>query len=124
MKHIQKSNHIVILILSIIVITLIILSSVSIIFYQKINNINRSVSKLEETIKTVSVASDKKEENNIFVLREYEGIIGIYDDNGVLIDIINVNIKSLPEADRNMLQAGIYALSRNELISLREDYTG
>lgn len=59
-----------------------------------------------------------------FMIKEYNGVIGIFDGDGALQDILDVDIKSLPEADRVMLRAGIWATSRRELASLIEDYTG
>ena len=59
-----------------------------------------------------------------YLLREYNGVIGVFDETGVLTDIIEVDIKSLPEADRIMLGTGIWAMSRSELAALIEDYTG
>lgn len=59
-----------------------------------------------------------------FLLKEYNGVIGVFDDAGMLTDIINVDINSLPEADRVMLRTGIWAMSRRELAALIEDYTG
>lgn len=59
-----------------------------------------------------------------FILKNHNGVIGVFDQFGVLTDIIDVDIKSLPEQDRTMLEAGIWARSRQELASLIEDYTG
>ncbi len=59
-----------------------------------------------------------------FMIKEYNGVIGIFDSAGALQDILDVDIKSLPEADRVMLGAGIWAASERELASLIEDYTG
>lgn len=77
------------------------------------DRLSNSVAKLAET------CPDSEE---VFVLREFEGIIGVFDTSGVLIDVIDVQVISLPEADREMLQRGIYAFSRLELMSLIEDY--
>ncbi|MBQ9080268.1 MAG: hypothetical protein IJY27_04265 [Clostridia bacterium] len=60
----------------------------------------------------------------MFMLKEYNGVIGVFDEAGVLTDIIEVDIKSLPEKDRTMLGTGIWAFSRQELAALIEDYTG
>lgn len=58
-----------------------------------------------------------------FLVQEYNGVIGIFDSTGMLCDIINVDVKGLPEADRVMLGAGIWTSSRSELAALIEDYT-
>lgn len=73
---------------------------------------------------TLAGLAETEGKEEIFILREYEGVIGVFDNSGVLTDVIDVQIKTLPEADREMLAAGIYAFSRGELIALIEDYTG
>lgn len=73
---------------------------------------------------TVAGLAETEAKEEIFILREYEGVIGVFDNAGVLTDVIDVQVKSLPETDREMLEAGIYAFSRGELIALIEDYTG
>ena len=64
------------------------------------------------------------QDNATFILKNHNGVIGVFDQSGILTDIIDVDIKSLPEQDRTMLEAGIWARSRQELASLIEDYTG
>ena len=66
----------------------------------------------------------ENEDNATFILKNHNGVIGVFDQSGILTDIIDVDIKSLPEQDRTMLEAGIWARSRQELASLIEDYTG
>ena len=77
------------------------------------------VSKLSE-INTEDIDND----NTTYILKNHNGVIGVFDISGVLTDIIDVDIKSLPEQDRTLLEAGIWARSRQELASLIEDYTG
>lgn len=71
-----------------------------------------------------SLTDGDRDEEQIFILREFEGAIGIYNSAGVLTDVIDVSVRGLPEADREMLKVGIYAYSRSELMALIEDYTG
>lgn len=59
-----------------------------------------------------------------FTAREFEGVIGIFDSNEKLIQIIEVYTNTLPEADRRLLREGIKINSKRELYSLIEDYTG
>ncbi len=59
-----------------------------------------------------------------YILKEYQGKIGIYSDGGVLIDVLEVYIKLLPETDRNLLGEGIKVSGEAELHALIEDYMG
>ncbi len=87
----------------------------------RISELAEGAEKLNEAVAGLAVTQPAEE---IFILREYDGIIGVFDASGVLTDIIDVQVNSLPEADREMLETGIYAFSKSELNSLIEDYTG
>ena len=125
MEH-SKKHEILSAVLLIITITAsMILTFICVTLYTKINDLHSETKKLEKSIQSLSASSEESVlEEDIFILKEYNGYIGVFDKSSVLMDVINVQIKSLPEADRNMLRTGIYAFSRNELISLIEDYTG
>jgi len=125
MEHIKKHESVSIILLSIIIIISIILTVISATLYHQIKDLYTTTNELRKSVKTLYTVSEKSEsETTVFLLKEYDGNIGIFDSAGVLIDVIDVQIKSLPEADRNMLRTGIYAFSQNELMSLIEDYTG
>ncbi len=87
----------------------------------KISALTEKTELLGDTIAGLALTED---EEPVFILREHEGVIGVFDSSGVLTDLIDVQVRSLPEADRNMLAEGIYAFSKQELIALIEDYTG
>ena len=96
-------------------------------------NLNKQIDELRHDSKEIELKVAKiteineessYEENTMFILKNYNGIIGVFDQSGILTDIIDVEIKSLPEQDRTMLETGIWARSRQELASLIEDYTG
>ncbi len=57
-----------------------------------------------------------------FCMREADGKIGIYSDDGYLIRMIDVQVKTLPLSDQEELSRGIYVNSWRELISLIRDY--
>ncbi len=89
----------------------------------------------EITAKTeyVYVAPDSKEntdiitesiDEEIYNVREYNDRIGIFYQDGTLKEIIEVYIKSLPEADRHLLREGIEVVGKKQLNSIIEDYTG
>ena len=56
-------------------------------------------------------------------VREHEEKIGVFDQNGTLLEVWNVYTKTLPKADRVMLREGVALYSEAELVRLREDYT-
>ena len=60
----------------------------------------------------------------LFIAREYEEKIGIFDTDGRLIQTIDIYTKTLPKTDRALLREGIELRSEDELISLIEDYSG
>ena len=59
----------------------------------------------------------------LFIVREYEEKIGIFDRNGKLLRIIDIYTKTLPKTDRALLREGIELRSQAELDSLIEDYS-
>lgn len=93
-------------------------------------NINDTLDKLVQSsgdldVKVSALIKEESEQSeNMFMLKEYNGIIGVFNESGELTDIIEVDIKSLPRQDQTMLTTGIWATSRQELAALIEDYTG
>ena len=65
-----------------------------------------------------------EEEKNMYNIRAYEGKIGIFSEEGKLLKILEVYIKTLPEADREMLEKGFYVIGEDDLHAIIEDYTG
>ena len=56
----------------------------------------------------------------LYVVTEYNGIIGVFDPVGELVRTVNVLTFTLPQADRSALQLGIPAYSEQELIEILE----
>lgn len=54
---------------------------------------------------------------------EYQGKIGIFLADGTLYDVLDIYVKTLPEADKRMLGEGIVIKNEAELRSIIEDYT-
>ena len=89
---------------------------------------------VETAIKTEEVYffidADKKAESTanegeiLYIAKEYEDKIGIFDTAGRLLRSIDIYTKTLPKADRALLREGIELRSEAELISLIEDYSG
>lgn len=57
------------------------------------------------------------------ILRTHEGRIGIFHENGSLVEILDIQIKTLPKADQILLEEGIYAADQSTLHALIEDYS-
>ena len=70
--------------------------------------------------KYVSIQIDDKSES--FWVREHEGVIGVFDNDGLLQYTVEVYIKTLPEKDRLLLKDGIFAKSKTELFEILGDY--
>ena len=59
-----------------------------------------------------------------YLVRRCEGGIGIYDGTGsVLYELLDVDVRSLPAADRAMLEMGILITGEAALRALTEDYS-
>lgn len=102
----------------------------------KISELQSTLGSLEEKMNGLSMlaSSDQKapEETtekppalteNKYVLKEYNGYIGIFTSSGELLRELDVYVKTLPKKDREMLSYGIEAMDDAELYSLIEDYT-
>ncbi len=89
----------------------------------KYNRLSASASNQLSDIKTRLTRLE--DENACFVvLMENDGIIGIYDsDRRYLLGTINVEVRTLPEADRKRLLDGIEVKDSAKFISLFEDYS-
>ncbi len=76
-----------------------------------------------ETGKEESSETEPTSELIGWTLKEHQGQIGIFQKDGTLIRVIETYVKTLPEADRSMLEEGIYADTEQALRSLIEDYS-
>ena len=59
----------------------------------------------------------------LFIAKEYEEKIGIFDTSGHLIKTIDIYTKTLPKTDIALLREGIELRSEDELTALIEDYS-
>ena len=62
-------------------------------------------------------------EKKLWIVREYEERIGIFSDNGELLDVIDIYTKTLPATDQNLLREGIRISSEQALRAIIEDYS-
>ena len=71
-----------------------------------------------------NISSETTNQETSYIVKSYKGKIGVFGGNGDLIQIIDVYIKTLPIADREMLEEGINIKNVDELRDIIEDYTG
>ena len=58
-----------------------------------------------------------------YLVKEYQGKIGIFSTDGLLLEIIDTYVKTLPKSDQNLLKEGIYLEDERELLELIQDYS-
>lgn len=63
----------------------------------------------------------KSENEKIYMLKEYNGKIGIYE-NEALVYTLNTYVFTLPEIDKLLLKEGITVTNKTELYDLIEEY--
>ena len=68
------------------------------------------------------IAQEKSSQR--YTVREYEGHIGIFLEDGTLQSELKTPVELLPEIDQKKLQEGIAVNTEEELILLMESYTG
>lgn len=78
---------------------------------------------LSENLQDDSAAA-KSPDQTVYFVREYNGVVGVFIENGSLAEIINVPTVTLPITERQRLAAGFTVNSAEELSSLKENYTG
>ena len=60
----------------------------------------------------------------VYTVCEHMEKIGIFDENGTLIMVLEVYVKTLPEADKRILQEGFQVIGTKQLNAIIEDYDG
>ena len=71
-----------------------------------------------------TVSAALKENEQKYVLKEYNGRIGIFvGDERTPKEVLSVYVFTLPEADRKALSIGIAVYGEEKLLSLIEDFT-
>ena len=59
----------------------------------------------------------------VYLVREYMGVIGIFLPDGTLFQIIDTHVKTLPDADKQLLKEGFEIIGQRALNSIIEDYS-
>lgn len=58
-----------------------------------------------------------------YIMREYEGRLAVFAEDGSLVKIYETNLSLLPEYDQKLLKNGIAIVGEEELRARIEDYT-
>ena len=114
-KNIQK----LLILLGIAVFSLVAVSLISI--SVAINAINAS----KEPIKNADIAAiEIKDSEPIYFVREHEGVIGVFSEDSVLLETINIAVVTLPKKDQDALSFGITVKGTKNLEILKQDFSG
>ena len=102
--------------------------------YNMYNDLNNRFSDINASLDSVNNSIDSFEnsidnggdnqgsgEKTVYILKEYNGIIGVFDERGNLMKTINTAVSSLSAQDREQLTHGIITTSNEELAGLIED---
>ncbi len=76
-----------------------------------------------DTAVTSSSEEITDSDKGVWIVKEYEEIIGVFSEDGKLLYSVSVYTKTLPEADQRLLREGIKLTSLKELRALIEDYS-
>ena len=92
-----------------------------------LNSLDTYLKKEEQAEETMNLPQTEEEVDadilyDVFYLREANGKIGVFTEQGYLVRMLTVDVAMLPEADRLALSDGICVTSWRELIALIEDY--
>ncbi len=68
--------------------------------------------------------TETADKEKIYIVREHMDKIGIFDESGTLIKVLEVYVKTLPEADKRMLEEGFEIVGEKQLNAIIEDYDG
>ncbi len=77
-------------------------------------------------VKIEDSTADSTAENELqekYIVREHMGKIGIFIEDGSLIETIDTYVKTLPEADRRLLGEGIEIIGKQQLSEIIQDYS-
>ena len=82
-----------------------------------------TVVKIKEFKAQATVNNTDTEISEVYILKETDGILGVYNDNNELLYQYELDVNSLPETDIEILKKGLVLNGINELRSAIEDYT-
>lgn len=68
------------------------------------------------------IASPDEAQGEIYIVKELDGFIAVFDGNGGLLKMTDINTKTLPASDRKLLKEGITVSESEELYEVLSDY--
>ena len=80
-------------------------------------------SNIEKELFSQAISNTVQTEES-YVVKDVDGLIGVFDSDGRLLYTLDVYTKTLPAADRALLKKGISASNRKELYEILGDYDG
>ena len=104
--------------------SVLVISSIFLIYLllsNKISRINTFDSSTEPDIPAYENIDDNKTQEITYMLKEYNGKIGVYE-NEALVYTIDTYVFTLPETDKQLLRDGIVTADKIELYELMEAY--
>ena len=104
--------------------SVLVISSIFLIYLllsNKISRINTFDSSTEPDIPAYENIDDNKTQEITYMLKEYNGKIGVYE-NEALVYTIDTYVFTLPETDKQLLRDGIVTANKIELYELMEAY--
>lgn len=76
-----------------------------------------------ESLPTLGDSANTQENHSRYLIRESNGKIGVFTNDGYLIRLVDVNVSTLPTQAREVLSEGIVASSHEEVDLILQDYT-
>ncbi len=123
----MKNKKIYITAAAVSLVFLILISSAIFVLSIRLNEARSNASKADKEFVYVYAEDSNTEESSDIIqkwtVKEYNGRIGIYNEQGVLLEVIETYIKTLPISEREQLKEGIEVFSKDALYSIIEDYT-
>ena len=104
--------------------SVLVISSIFLIYLllsNKISRINTFDSSTEPDIPAYENVDDNKTQEITYMLKEYNGKIGVYE-NEALVYTIDTYVFTLPETDKQLLRDGIVTADKIELYEIMEAY--
>ena len=76
-----------------------------------------------ESYYETQIVTEEIDNQQEYIIKLYNGRIGVFTSDGTLLQVIDVYTKTLPKADQDLLEKG-FNIKSKDLNRLIEDYTG
>ena len=75
-----------------------------------------------DTLTSTQHSSDQAPQNESYLIKDLDGFIVILDKEGEIVKVTDIQTKTLPASDRELLKNGITVSDREELYEVLSDY--